>query len=247
MLVKDFQVKFETGPVQTGAARLFRADLDVTDAPGDPTKPTVLEVNHPLHVDGSTVHLIGHGYAPIVTVKDGQGNVAFSGPVVFLPQDGNFTSAGVVKVPDARPQRLALQGFFLPSTVQGANQAPVSAFPDALNPALFVNVWSGPPAKETGKAENIYSLDTTGLTQVKGDDGAPLRVALPARPGRRPARRARLGPARRLEPLGQAAGGGLPGGSAGPGLDRLRRARPVPVALRPAASRLGAARGANRW
>ena len=178
VLVKDFQVKFETGPVQTGAARLFRADLDVTDAPGDPTKPTVLEVNHPLHVDGSTVHLIGHGYAPIVTVKDGQGNVAFSGPVVFLPQDGNFTSAGVVKVPDARPQRLALQGFFLPSTVQGANQAPVSAFPDALNPALFVNVWSGPPAKETGKAENIYSLDTTGLTQVKGDDGAPLRVAL---------------------------------------------------------------------
>jgi cytochrome c biogenesis protein len=178
VLVKDFDVKFETGPVQTGAARLFRADLDVTDAPGEPTKPVVLEVNHPLHIDGSTVHLIGHGYAPVVTVKDGQGNVAFSGPVVFLPQDGNFTSAGVVKVPDARPARLALQGFFLPSTVQGANNAPVSAFPDAYNPALFVNVWSGPPAAETGKPENIYTLDTTGLTQVKGDDGAPLRVAL---------------------------------------------------------------------
>ncbi|HEY0237446.1 MAG TPA: cytochrome c biogenesis protein ResB, partial [Friedmanniella sp.] len=115
VLVKDFDVKFETGPVQTGAARLFRADLAVTAAPGDPTKPVVLEVNHPLHIDGSTVHLIGHGYAPVVTVTDGQGNVAFSGPVVFLPQDGNFTSAGVIKVPDARPQRLALQGFFLPS------------------------------------------------------------------------------------------------------------------------------------
>ena len=178
VLVKDFDVKFETGPVQTGAARLFRADLDVTEAPGDPAKPVVLEVNHPLHIDGSTVHLIGHGYAPVVTIKDGQGNVAFSGPVVFLPQDGNFTSAGVVKVPDARPQRLALQGFFLPSTVSGNNGAPVSAFPDALNPGLFVNVWSGPPTKETGKPENIYSLDTTGLTQVKGDDGAPLRLGL---------------------------------------------------------------------
>ena len=178
VVVKDFQVKFETGPVQTGAARLFKADLDVTDAPGDPVQAVPLEVNHPLHIDGSTVHLIGHGYAPIVTVKDGQGNVAFSGPVVFLPQDGNFTSAGVVKVPDARPERIALQGFFLPSTVEGANSAPVSAFPDALNPALFVNVWAGPPAAETGKAENIYSLDTTGLTQVKGDDGAPLRIAL---------------------------------------------------------------------
>ncbi len=178
VIVKDFDVKFEMGPVQTGAARLFRADLDVTEAPGDPTEPVALEVNHPLHIDGSTVHLIGHGYAPVVTVKDGQGNVAFSGPVVFLPQDGNFTSAGVVKVPDARPQRLALQGFFLPSTVPGADNAPVSAFPDALNPGLFINVWSGPPVPETGRAENIYTLDTTGLTQVKGDDGAPLRVAL---------------------------------------------------------------------
>ena len=176
--VKDFQVRFETGPVQTGAARLFKADVDVTDAPGAATRSEVLEVNHPLHVDGSTVHLIGHGYAPVVTVKDGKGDVAYSGPVVFLPQDGNFTSAGVVKVPDARPQRLALQGFFLPSTVVGANAAPVSAFPDALNPGLFVNVWSGPPAKETGKAENVYSLDTTGMTQVKADDGAPLRIGL---------------------------------------------------------------------
>ena len=178
LVVKNFDAKFEMGPVQTGAARLFRADLDVTEAPGEPTKPVVLEVNRPLHVDGSTVHLIGHGYAPVVTVKDGQGNVAFSGPVVFLPQDGNFTSAGVVKVPDARPQRLALQGFFLPSAVQQADQAPISAFPDALNPALFVNVWSGAPVKETGKPENVYSLDTRGLTQVKGDDGAPLRIAL---------------------------------------------------------------------
>ncbi len=183
VVVKDFQVRFETGPVQTGAARLFKADVDVTDAPGEPTESKVLEVNHPLHVDGSTVHLIGHGYAPVVTIRDGQGNVAFSGPVVFLPQDGNFTSAGVVKAPDARPQRIALQGFFLPTTVVGANNAPVSAFPDAYNPQLFVNVWAGPPVPETGRAENVYSLDTTGMTQVKGDDGGPLRVALQPRQG----------------------------------------------------------------
>jgi cytochrome c biogenesis protein len=177
VVVKDFQVKFETGPVQTGAARLFRADVDVTDAPGDPTRSEVLEVNHPLHVDGSTVHLIGHGYAPVVTVKDGQGNVAFSGPVIFLPQDGNFTSAGVVKVPDARPNRLAFQGFFLPSAVVDA-QGPRSVFPDALDPQMFLNVWSGPPAKETGTPENVYSLDTRGLTQLKNADGDIVRLRL---------------------------------------------------------------------
>ena len=177
VVVKDFQVAFETGPVQTGAARLFKADVDVTDAPGDPTRSELLEVNHPLHVDGSTVHLIGHGYAPVVTVKDGKGDVAFSGPVIFLPQDGNFTSAGVVKVPDGRPERLAFQGFFLPTAVVDA-QGPRSVFPDAYNPQLFVNVWSGPPAVETGKSENVYSLDTTGLTQLRNDKGDIVRLAL---------------------------------------------------------------------
>ena len=60
------------------------------------------------------MHLIGHGYAPKVTVKDAQGNVAFSGPVVMLPQDGNFSSIGAIKAPDARPERLAFEAFLLP-------------------------------------------------------------------------------------------------------------------------------------
>src|SRR6478609_5621821 len=101
--VKNFDVKFETGPVQRGAARLFRADVEVVDRPGATPQEETLEVNKPLHIGGTTVHLIGHGYAPEVTVKDGQGNVAFSGPVVMLPQDGNFTSVGAIKAPDARP------------------------------------------------------------------------------------------------------------------------------------------------
>ena len=62
--VKHFDVKFETGPVQRGAARLFRADVEVTDRPGAAPRQEVLEVNQPLNIDGTTVHLIGHGYAP---------------------------------------------------------------------------------------------------------------------------------------------------------------------------------------
>jgi cytochrome c biogenesis protein len=178
--VTDFDVKFETGPVQRGAARLFRADVEVTDTPGDTPRSTTLEVNHPLNIRGTTVHLIGHGYAPLVTVRDGNGNVAFSGPVVFLPQDGNFTSAGVVKVPDGRPQRLAFQGIFLPTAVTtGADAVPTSVFPDALNPTLLLDAWYGPPKAETGAPENVYALDTTGLAQAKkAGSGNPLRFAL---------------------------------------------------------------------
>ncbi len=177
--VKDFDAKFETGAVQRGAARLFRADIEVTDRPGAAPRDVDLEVNKPLNIGGTTVHLIGHGYAPQITVKDAEGNVAYSGPVVFLPQDGNFMSAGAIKAPDGRPERLAFQGFFLPTAVQTSEKAaPSSAFPDALNPVLFVSAYSGPPRVETGRTENVYSLDLTGLTPIKDAKGAPLRIAL---------------------------------------------------------------------
>lgn len=175
--VDDFRAKFETGNVQRGAARLFEADVEVTEQPGATPYQKQLEVNKPLNIGGTTVHLIGHGYAPLITVKDGDGNVAFSGPVVFLPQDGNFTSAGVVKVPDGRPERLAFEGLFLPTAVLD-EQGPRSVFPDALNPALFINAWAGPPKTETGEPENVYSLDPTGLTQLKDARGDTFRIAL---------------------------------------------------------------------
>nr|WP_231930531.1 cytochrome c biogenesis protein ResB [Friedmanniella luteola] len=178
VVVKSFDVAFETGPVQRGAARLFRAQVEVTDAPGQAPHAETLEVNKPLQIGGTTVHLVGHGYAPEVTIRDGNGDVAFSGPVPFLPQDGQFTSAGAIKAPDARPERLAFEGFFLPTAVTTNGSAPTSGFPDALNPALFINGWSGPPKVETGEPENVYSLDTTGMTEMVDADGAPFRIAL---------------------------------------------------------------------
>ena len=79
-----------------------------------------IEVNHPLEIGGSKVYLIGNGYAPVVTVKDGKGKIAYRGPVAFLPQDTNLTSTGVVKVTDYRDARaardqLGFQGFFVPT------------------------------------------------------------------------------------------------------------------------------------
>ena len=37
--VEQFEVAFETGPVQTGAARLFELDTEVTDRPGRDAVP----------------------------------------------------------------------------------------------------------------------------------------------------------------------------------------------------------------
>ena len=170
----SFEAKFETGPVQRGAARLFKAN--VTTTVDGVTTDEALEVNQPLVLGDSTVHLVGHGYAVDVTVKDAAGDVAFSGPVILLPQDGNFMSVGVIKAPYARPDRMAFEALFLPTAVDNGGIG-VSAFPDALNPQLLLNVWTGPPKEATGVPENVYSLDTTGLTQVT-KDGKPLRFTL---------------------------------------------------------------------
>lgn len=175
--VDRFHAEFETGQVQRGAARRFEAEVTVHDASG--ARSQLLTVNRPVTtVGGTQVNLLGHGYAPSFTVRDGNGDVAWSGPIVFLPQDGNFASIGVIKVPDARPMRLAFEAFFYP-TAQLTGNGPQSMFPDALNPEVYLNAWSGEPAEETGIPESIYTLDTAGLQPVAGDDGERLRAALP--------------------------------------------------------------------
>lgn len=169
-----FHVRYETGPVQTGAAREFKADVTVTDPSGSRTDS--IEVNSPLTIGSTKVHLVGHGYAAVVTVRDGNGNVAYSGPVVFQPLDSNLKSAGAINVPDARPQRIGLEGYFLPTASVG-HSGPVSLFPEALNPQLFLTAWSGAPKAESGVPSSVFALDKTGMTQLT-QDGDLLRMQL---------------------------------------------------------------------
>ncbi len=179
--IDQFHAEFEMGKVQQGAARRFDADVTLTDAKG--TSQRKLTVNEPVITAGGTqVNLIGHGYAPHFTVRDGNGDVAFSGPVVFLPQDGNFASKGAIKVPDARPQRLGFEAYFFP-TAQMSEAGPTSAFPDALSPEVYLTVWHGDPRKETGAPESVYSLNKDGMTQVLGDNDEPLTARLMPRGG----------------------------------------------------------------
>ncbi len=184
LALTDFTVRFEEQtPSQIGAARDFDATLDVTPEPGARTVTDHLRVNHPLHIGSDEVHLIGHGYAPVLTVRDARGEIAFSGPAPFLPQDGNFTSLGVVKVPDARgsgaaPGQIGLQGLFLPSAVLDPTRGPVSTFPDALNPALFLTAYVGDLGLDTGTPQSVYTLDTHRLRQLTTGDGQPFRKAM---------------------------------------------------------------------
>ena len=97
----------------------------------------------------------------------------------FLPSDGTYTSTGVVKVPDAQPEGLGFQGFFLPTAVStGDNEAPISAFPAAANPLVGLFVFRGDLGVDDGKPQSVYVLDKDRLTQEMNDDGSPFRVSL---------------------------------------------------------------------
>ena len=160
---------------QFGAPRRFDAYVTVRSSPGATPVKRLVRPNQPLEVDGAGAFLVGNGYAPVITVKDGLGNVVFTGPVAFRPEDGRYTSLGVIKVPDAAPRQLAFSGYLLPTAVM-TNQGPVSVFPDDRTPRLVLRAYAGKPGQDglgmnSGVPQSVYFLDTSKLTQLrKGQD-----------------------------------------------------------------------------
>lgn len=177
--VDAFHVQFvPTGP-EAGQPTSFAADLTYQAGLDTPARHYTLRVNHPLNVAGTDIFLVGHGYAPVVTVRDGTGEIAYRGPVVFLPEDGTFQSIGVLKVPDARPDQLGFEGQFLPTYSFSRQTGPYSAFPDALNPVLTMGSYHGNLGLNDGVPQSVYVLDKSRLTPFKRPDGQNFRVRLP--------------------------------------------------------------------
>ncbi|MGL3806927.1 cytochrome c biogenesis protein ResB [Paeniglutamicibacter sp. R2-26] len=144
----------------------FTAEVETRRSPDSPVEKETIRVNHPLRINGADVYLVGNGYAPVVTVKDGEGNVAFSGPVVSVPQDGMYTSVLVIKAPDAKPDQLGFQGFLLPTAMTDETGFAISGDPNAVNPQLQLNSYYGDLGLDDGDPQNVYVLDTDELTEL---------------------------------------------------------------------------------
>jgi cytochrome c biogenesis protein len=166
----------DTGKGQFGAPRDFLATTTFTPPDGTPESRTIA-VNHPLETGAGTVFLLGNGYAPHITVKDGDGTVVYSDATPFLAQDNNYTSVGAVKVPGAEPDQLGFAGFFLPTGVID-EQGPHSVFPDLLDPQLVLTGYAGELFPD-GAPQSVYTLDTSGMTPLAGPGGEDqLRIRL---------------------------------------------------------------------
>lgn len=164
--LQGFKARYVTSGPQMDQPITYAAPLTYRTAPGAPLRRYVLQVNRPLVIDGVSVYLIGHGYAPEFKITDGTGRVQFNGPVPFIPVDQlSLTSEGVIKVPDAKPTQLGFAGIFLPTAIDESGQLQ-SAFPAALFPRVSLVAYDGNLGMNGPQTQSVYQLNTKGLHQL---------------------------------------------------------------------------------
>ncbi len=174
----------QSGPRQ-GMARGFQADLTYRTSCGSgdrsrwsPEQHYDLRVNHPLTIGGTQVFLIGHGYAPVITVRDGQGHRLYDGPTAFLPESSDFESFGVIKAPGRTPgQDIGLEGLFYP-TYALVDGDPVNVMGDDKNPTISMLAYVGDLGLGNGVPQSVYALDKADMTQLTKPGGKMFRVDL---------------------------------------------------------------------
>ncbi|MGC5582859.1 cytochrome c biogenesis protein ResB [Ornithinimicrobium sp. W1679] len=174
----DVEFEAEAEGAQFGQPRVFAGQVTVQEAQQAPSTQE-LAVNAPVGVSGTSVFLLGNGYAPVVTVRDADGEILFSDAVTFLPQDNTYSSTGAIKVPAADPG-MGFVGGFLPTLTFDPELGPTSAFPGLVDPALVLTVFEGDLFPQ-GRAQSVFSIETDTMEQVMQEDGTPTRLLV--RPG----------------------------------------------------------------
>ena len=148
----------------------FSAAVTTRESPDAPARQQILKVNEPISLGGTSMYLTGNGYAPVVTIRDGAGNIAMQGPVVAKLQGDNYYSSVVIKVPDAQPEQLGFAGFFLPTAFVTDEGVSFSGDPELFNPQLSLNSYYGDLGLDEGSPQNVFELDVESLTPLNARD-----------------------------------------------------------------------------
>ncbi|WP_369144836.1 cytochrome c biogenesis protein ResB [Streptomyces sp. R44] len=180
--LESFNGTYERNGPQRGTPRTFEAAVSYSQGGAD--KKAVIKVNEPLKVGDSKVYLIAHGYAPVVTVKDGRGKTVFHGAVPLLPIDNNITSTGAIKVMDGYrdkngdKEQLGFQAFFVPTFAGAGKGTMFSQFPALDFPVMALTGFHGDLRVNSGLPQNVYQLDSSKMKQfdVTGGTGKANRL-----------------------------------------------------------------------
>ncbi|MGH3661734.1 MAG: cytochrome c biogenesis protein ResB [Micromonosporaceae bacterium] len=159
-------VDFEAAYQKNGQPTHYAADTrhSIGAAPAQDSR---LEVNDPLRLDGGSVYLVGHGYAPVIRYTDRYGNTQTS-VSPFLQMDGMGTGEGVAAFPDANinpktgkrdpKAQMGFQGVYMP-TLPDQPKSGHSAFPAERDPGLVLFAYRGDLGLDAGIPRSVYSLD----------------------------------------------------------------------------------------
>ena len=162
LTVKDFKAEYD--PV-TNAAIDYELTVLTANPIGSAETTRIIKVNQPLTYGSTKIYLQANGYAPTVVVKDKSGKVIFDGPTTFLPQDGNLSSIGAIKIPDMQPQ-IGFVASFLPTADRDPIRGGFSSYPEVLDPRLLLAIWKGDLGLNTGVPQSVYRIDTSKMERI---------------------------------------------------------------------------------
>ncbi|MGK5676156.1 cytochrome c biogenesis protein ResB [Micromonospora sp. URMC 106] len=159
----DFHARF----LESGQPEFFNATVTVDEADGG-RRQADFSVNAPLRLDDANVHLLGHGYAPVIRYTDRFGRSQTSTVPFLTTGDVGLTSEGLAAFPDANVDpatggrspdlQMAFSGLYLP-TAPGAPPYARSEYPTERNPALNLVAYRGNLGLDAGIPGSIYELD----------------------------------------------------------------------------------------
>ena len=160
----DSLEKFTANYLPTGEPSTFSAQVTYNKGANGPLEQDKIEVNHPLRIEGARVYLIGHGFAPTVTVRLPDGE-KYPLTTAFIPQDpttfyseGAFKFQGPEQKNGAHTEDIGLSGFFAPTPAETSAGVFTSTAPQADNPVLGLFVYRGDLGLN-GAPQSVYSLD----------------------------------------------------------------------------------------
>lgn len=164
--------KFTATYLDTGEPKQFAADVTYSRGADGKEEHTKIRVNHPLRIGGDRVYLIGHGFAPTVTVKMPAGRTV-TNTVPYIPQDPNtffsegaFQFLGKAETNGAHLNDIGVSGFFAPTPVAEPSGTIGSSAPQAQDPVLGIFVYQGDVGNDE-QPRSVYSLDPALIASHK--------------------------------------------------------------------------------
>jgi len=166
--VEEFTVIYEPD----GTPQEFTTTAELIHGDGTSVGMTDIELNAPGSVDGVHFYQYGYGWAPVIDVADADGDVLFSGPVVFeqdrAPKGVSQAAmpwTGAVKLGSLRPQ-VGIAFRLLPdpeaALVSEMVDEPIPVL-TPKHPVLALRVYEGDLRLDV--AQRITQLDPAGLRE----------------------------------------------------------------------------------